>query len=65
MEDYQGLYKVLPKAGDAREVSNLRPISLLPLPSKLIEKILHNRIYNHCNSNDLLDKRQGGFQPNY
>ena len=47
------------------EVSNLRPISLLPLPSKLTEKIVHNRVYNHCNNNDLLDKRQGGFRPNY
>ena len=35
----------LPKAGKSNDVSNLRPISLLPLPSKLIEKIVHN---NYC-----------------
>ena len=35
----------LPKAGNHNDVSNLRPISLLPLPSKLIEKIVHDRIY--------------------
>ena len=56
----------LPKAGKSNNVSNLRPISLLPLPSKLIEKkIVHNRIYNHCNDNNLSDKKQGGFRPNH
>ena len=46
-------------------MNNLRPISLLPLPSKLIEKIVHNRLYSHCNDNNLLDKKQGGFRPNH
>ena len=55
----------LPKTGNPKDVSNLRPISLLPLPSKLIEKIVHNRIYNHCNDNNLLDEKQGGFRPNH
>ena len=55
----------LPKAGNSSDVSNLRPISLLPLPSKMIEKIVHNRIYNHCNNNNLLDPKQGGFRPNH
>ena len=35
----------LPKSGNSKLVSNYRPISLLPLMSKLIEKIVHNRIY--------------------
>ena len=48
----------LPKAGDSRNVSNLRPVSILPLPSKLIEKIVHERGYNHCNNNKLLDEKQ-------
>ena len=55
----------LQKPGDKSDVSNLRPISLLPLPSKLIEKIVHNRLYNHCETNRLLDDRQGGFRPNH
>ena len=55
----------LPKAGNASDVNNLRPISLLPLPSKLIEKIVHNRIYTFCNENDMIDEKQGGFRPNY
>ena len=55
----------LRKAGNPKDVGNLRPISLLPLPSKLIEKIVHNRIYNHCNNDNLLDPKQGGFRPNH
>ena len=55
----------LPKAGNSKYVNNLRPISLLPLPSKLIEKIVHNRIYTYCNDHSLLDKKQGGFRPNH
>ena len=55
----------LPKAGNSNNVGNLRPVSLLPLPSKLIEKIVHNRIYNHCEINKILDERQGGFRPNH
>ena len=47
----------LQKPGDRSDVNNLRPISLLPLPSKLIEKIVHKRIYNHCDEHGLLDGR--------
>ena len=55
----------LPKAGNSNDVCNLRSILLLPLPSRLIEKIVHDRIYTHCNGNNLLDPRQGGFRPGY
>ena len=46
-------------------VSNYRPISLLPLLSKLIENIVHIRLYRHLMQYDLLDDRQGGFRPGY
>ena len=55
----------LQKPGNKSDVSNLRPVSLLPIPSKLIEKIVHNRIYKHCKENNILDKKQGGFRPNH
>ena len=31
----------------------------------MIEKVVHNRIYNHCNNNNLLDSKQGGFRPGH
>ena len=55
----------LPKAGNSNNVSNLRPVSLLPLLSKLIEKIVHNRVCSHCEINKILDDRQGGFRPEH
>ena len=55
----------LKKAGNKNDVSNLRPVSLLPSTSKLIEKIVHSRIYSFCENNKILDERQGGFRPNH
>ena len=55
----------IPKAGKSNDVSNLRPVSLLPPPSKLIEKIVHDRIYTFCNDNNLINKKQGDFRPKH
>ena len=52
----------LQKGGDKTSVSNLRPVSLLPLPSKIIERVLHDRIMFHLERNNLLETNQGGFQ---
>ena len=30
-----------------------------------MEKIVHNRIYKHCETYNILDERQGGFRPNH
>ena len=49
--------------GDPRCVMNYRPISLLPLPSKILERILHNHLLNHLLSNNFLSPRQFGFRP--
>ena len=46
-------------------VSNYRPISLLPLLSKLIEKRIHKRIYQYLDDYNLLDHGQGGFRPKH
>ena len=49
--------------GDPRCVMNYRPISLLPLPSKILERIIHNHLLNHLLSNNFLSPRQFGFRP--
>ena len=51
------------KKGDKQVIKNYRPISLLPICSKLFEKIVFKHLYNFLNSNALLTKNQSGFRP--
>ena len=36
------------------------PISLLPLPGKILEKVVHNRLMAYLERNNILEKNQGG-----
>ena len=54
----------LQKDGNVHSVNNLRPISVLPMPSKIIEKIIHDRMIHHLEFNSYLDIKQGGFRKN-
>ena len=58
--------KVTPifKSGKTSELSNYRPISVLPVFSKLLERIVYNRVYKHLTDNDLLYDKQFGFRKN-
>jgi len=53
------------KAGDESLLTNYRPISVLPVFSKLLERIMYNRIYNFFKTNNLLFEKQFGFQANH
>ena len=52
------------KSGAKENVSNYRPISILPVFSKVLERIMYNRVYNHVDSKGLLYEKQFGFQRN-
>ena len=52
----------LPKGGDMNNVANLRPVSLLPLPGKLLEQVIHKRVSKHLENNDILSSLQGGYR---
>ena len=54
----------IPKKGDLTSVSNFRPISLLPQPGKLLEKLVHNRLNTYIESCNLLSTNQHGFRKN-
>lgn len=56
--------KVTPlyKTGDRDKFSNYRPISVLPLFSKILERIVHNRVMKYFCDNKLLFCSQYGFQ---
>ena len=50
------------KGGENYELGNYRPISVLPCFSKILEKIMYNRLYKYLTDNNMLYKKQFGFQ---
>ena len=53
------------KGGPKDDVNNYRPISLLPLPGKLLEKIIHTRLMKFLEVNSILNPNQHGFRPGH
>ena len=51
------------KKSDPQDVSNYRPVSLLSVVSKVLERIIHKYIFNHLRSTDFLSIFQSGFIP--
>ena len=56
--------KVIPifKKGDKSDINNYRPISILPVISKIIERALHYQLYAYVNQHNLLYNHQYGFR---
>jgi hypothetical protein len=56
--------KVTPlfKGGESGDVSNYRPISILPTLSKVIERHVHDSLYSYLTVNDLIYSKQSGFR---
>lgn len=52
-----------PKIANSKKVSDLRPISLLPLPGKVLERFIHRNLMNHLESNKSISDFQFGFRP--
>ena len=50
------------KGGDREDVNNMRPVSLLPLPGKILEKVVHSSISTYLETNKILNVKQGGFR---
>ena len=51
------------KSGNTNDISNFRPISLLPIFSKVLEKIVHIRLYNYLKVYNIISDNQYGFLP--
>ncbi|KAG8244467.1 hypothetical protein J6590_108270 [Homalodisca vitripennis] len=60
------LARVIPifKKGNLEDVKCYRPVSLLPVFSKILEKVVFNQFYKYLESNKILDKEQHGFRSN-
>lgn len=50
------------KKNDRQKVDNYRPVSLLSTLSKVLERIVHSRLYNYCMENKLLTDKNSGFK---
>ena len=55
----------IPKSKDTTQPQNLRPISLLPVLSKPLERHIHKHMYSHLEGHNLLHKYQSGFRPKH
>ena len=55
--------KVIPlfKSGNSKDTNNYRPVSVLPVFSKVFEKVMLNQMLNHFNCNNILHDQQYGF----
>ena len=52
------------KGGSTGELNNYRPISLLSIFDKIIEKIMHKRLYEFLQEHNILFQNQFGFRKN-
>ena len=61
------LAKVVPiyKKNEDTNISNYRPISLLPTFSKIFEKVVFSQMYEYLTENNILFKSQHGFRSNH
>lgn len=50
------------KSGDKDQACNYRPISILPVVSKVLEKIVAEQLIEHLENNQLLHPQQFGFR---
>ena len=59
--------KVIPilKKGDPCEPKNYRPVAILPILSKILEKIISQQIIQYLNENDLFHPNHHGFRANH
>jgi hypothetical protein len=59
--------KVVPifKANDPTQINNYRPISVLPIFSKIFEKVVSSRLETHLTNNNILSPSQFGFRKSH
>ena len=53
------------KTKDPALFSNYRPISLIPVVSKILERLMYNRLYNFLTEHNILSMNQFGFRKKY
>ena len=52
------------KSGDIEEPANFRPINLLPILSKILEKVISTQLTEYLENNNLLNESQYAYRNN-
>ena len=52
------------KSGSTNDTNNYRPISVLPVLSKILEKAVKNQLVKYLEENNLLSEKQYGYRKN-
>ena len=62
--DILKIAKIIPlhKGGSTQELNNFRPISLLSIFDKIMEKLMHKRLYAFIEEHNILFENQFGFR---
>ena len=55
----------LHKSKSKLDPGNYRPVSILPILSKILERIVHTQLYRYLVNNNLLTDCQSGFRPKH
>ena len=55
----------VPKVKEPKDFSQVRPISILPVMSKILERIVHNQLSEFVIINKILPSTQSGFRPQH
>ncbi|XP_057302725.1 uncharacterized protein LOC130636892 [Hydractinia symbiolongicarpus] len=63
--DQLKIARVTPIFKENSDGTNYRPISVLPCFSKVLERIMHNRLYDQLVQNNILYDKQFGFQKHH
>ena len=50
------------ETGDTADISNYRPISVLPCFSKILDRVMYNRLYKYLTDQKILHPQQFGFR---
>ena len=59
------MFVPLYKKGGRGEVGNYRPVSILPVVSKIFERIVYDQLSKHLDKHNILYKYQSGFRRSY
>ncbi len=53
------------KQGDKCDISNYIPISIVPLVMNILERAIHNQLYDYLTENNIISPLQSGFRKSY